>query len=63
MVRQLIAAEDAVPLAAQFREAASENRLADPDLTASEIWGLLKARNRHGQAVPVGAVPLTPDGI
>ena len=59
MVRELIAGEDAVPLAAQFRKAASENRLADPDLTASEIWRLLKARDRHGQAVPVGAVPLT----
>jgi benzil reductase ((S)-benzoin forming) len=57
MVRELIEAEDAVPLAAHFRQAAHENRLADPELTANEIWRLLAAGDRHGEAVAVGAVP------
>jgi NAD(P)-dependent dehydrogenase (short-subunit alcohol dehydrogenase family) len=56
MVRELIEAGAAVPLAAHFRQAAREKRLADPDLTAHEIWQLLKAGDRHGEAVAVGAV-------
>ena len=40
MVRELIEADDAVvPLAAHFRHAAREDRLADPNLTADEIGG------------------------
>jgi benzil reductase ((S)-benzoin forming) len=62
MVQELIKAEDAVPLGAHFRQAAQENRLADPHVTASEIWRLLLARDRHGQAVPVGAVPPSTEG-
>jgi benzil reductase ((S)-benzoin forming) len=57
MVRKLIEAEDAVPLAAHFRQAAGENRLAAPDRTARQIWQLLEAGDRHGEVAAVGAVP------
>ena len=61
MVRELIEANDAVvPLAAHFRYAAREDRLANPNLTADEIWRLLAAGDRHGEAVAVGAVPPSP---
>jgi benzil reductase ((S)-benzoin forming) len=60
MVRELMSAEDAVPLGAHFRRAADEHRLADPDLTAYEIWQLLDAGDRHGEAVAVGAIGAAP---
>jgi len=60
MVRELIEADDAVvPLAAHFRDAARADRLADPELTAYEIWQLLDAGDRHGEAVAVGATPVS----
>jgi benzil reductase ((S)-benzoin forming) len=48
---------DEVPLGELFRTAAAEGRLADPEVTAGEIWRLVEEGAEPGSAVPVGAVP------
>jgi benzil reductase ((S)-benzoin forming) len=45
------------PVPEAIRDAAAERRLASPEATARQIWGLVMTDTPSGSVVPVGAVP------